>query len=215
MLRQKKIDEIYKRQMRKAVGEYSGVFLKKLEQLQKKWQEMPDDFPETRFIGPIIAHKLHPVNACIIADNLNYFEENYKNFYQDEDKILIKALRLACLSGSQKIAESLLKKLKADYLTEGYEFILSYVLSSGEHEWAKTIATVMAKHRKDMPQDVWLFANSELAFEIKKIFDSYEPNSYEPKRTADSSPNCDKNPTLLGVKGFHGLALSALKPNNI
>ncbi len=153
--------------IKEAIGVNTSLFDKKMGWLQKKWTNAKDG-RVARLICPIVLHKTTPVNISIIADNLEYFEKNYKDQYENS---LDKALARACLCGSQKIAEFLLEKLHANFMTENYEYVFGYASASMNNEWVEKIATTMAAANKDMPKSIFIVGNDIKTIDkIRKIF---------------------------------------------
>jgi len=172
----------YKRELKKDelkdVVENANDFEKKIGWLQEKWAKENSDSEELRLISSIIARKTSPTNLSIIADNLTYFTNNYKQEYKTDDN-LKKALKLACLCGSEKIARFLLDKLKVSCSTYGYGFVLSFACASNNEKWCQSIAADMAKEKAPMPDGVYAYASYELISEMKKIFNLENPAPFK------------------------------------
>lgn len=170
MLHQKNTNSFSHKEMNLAIGQNFTEFSDKLNALQnewKKWIEKGDSI-ELRLISPILFQKTTPINLSIIADNLQYFKENYKKSYENN---LEKALQIASLCGSQAIAEYLLKELKVDFADKKYDFVLSYASASLNDEWTLNLANTMKNVEKDLPSEVYLFCHDiDLLDNIKSIF---------------------------------------------
>lgn len=162
-----------KLELEKAIGLDKTRFLAKIRAMQEKWSSLAkkDEYEETRIIAPYIFNKTKrtPVNTSILSDNLVYFKENYTKEYGDRD--LVKLLEIACLSGSKNVADFLLTRLGKTYTSEDYQFVLSYAAASPNVEWAKEIASIMAKEGLKIPDDISsLTVSLELVKEIREIF---------------------------------------------
>jgi len=157
----------YEKAIKEAIGVDTSLFDKKMGWLQKKWTKAKDS-RVARLICPIVLHNTTPINISIITDNLEYFEKNYQDQYENN---LDKALARACLCGSQKIAEFLLEKLHANFTNENYEYAFGYASASMNDEWVDEIATAMAAANKDMPKSVFVVGNDIKTIDkIRKIF---------------------------------------------
>lgn len=166
--------EFQSSELKNARGRDSADFSKKVQELRAIWLKEKSDSEELRLIGPIIAGETNPINVAIITDNLDYFKNNYEKLYNDTVSYE-KALKLSCLCGSQKISEFLLDKVKADYSTDKYSFILSYVCASKNQTWAESIAADMAKHGKPIPANVYAYSDFSLIDKIEEIFGEKKP----------------------------------------
>ena len=148
-------------------------FSRKLNWLKEKWSNATDSV-YTRSINPIIGNT-NAINSSIIEDDLNYFQVHYKENY---GSCLELAMEAACLCGSRRIAEFLLIELNLDYLSEGYEHILSYVSASMNSSWAGNIANAMARAGKKIPQSVYGLAHRDSVLDtIVGIFESAKLNT--------------------------------------
>jgi hypothetical protein len=154
-----------------AMGEDKDKFKEKMEWLQNKWKNRNYGLL-ANLICPIIFNKVKPIYIAIIADNINYF----KLYYESECK-LKEALSMACLCGSQQIADFLLKTLNQSYLSKENEYTLGYVTTSPNIEWAKNIATQMAKAGKSMPKSVYGKESDDDVIDIiENIFETTTPD---------------------------------------
>ena len=157
-------EKVYK----EAVGNDLAGFEKKILSLQTKWGAKKSDSDELRLIGPLLTRKTNPVNFALMMNNVEYFKANYKTYYKPEQYKGM--LILACLCGSDKIANFLLSELKADYTTKGYEFILGDVCASDNEAWAKSIAEYMFSKNVPMPEGIYLYASWNLIESLENIF---------------------------------------------
>ncbi len=169
--------ELQKDELRNAV-ENPNDFEKKIGWLQEKWVKENSDSEELRLISSIIVRKTNPTNFSIIADNLTYFANSYEKEYKTDNN-LKKALKLACLCGSEKIAVFLLDKLKVNYSTPGYDFVLSFACASNNEKWCQSIAADMVKEKAPMPDGVYAYASYKLINEMKKIFNLENPAPFK------------------------------------
>lgn len=132
-----------KEEKRKAAGDLQ-VFFAKLAWMKSKWANIGNTFgdrEELRMMGAVFASTASSARLSIVADNIDYFANHYS---ADADRNnLIYDLKLACLCGSRSIAEFLLKKLNANYTSDGFEFVLSYAAASMNKDWVLDIANVM------------------------------------------------------------------------
>jgi hypothetical protein len=73
-------------------------------------------------------------------------------------------LAIACLCGSQQVAEYLLKELGKNYLSPNYEYMVDYVAASENATWAVVIARKLVEAGREMPE--MLVTENETVLEI-------------------------------------------------
>ena len=194
---QEEIIKKNKRDYQEATGSVDQAYEQKLDWLLKRWFK-EDDGTAARLIKPILFLSSSPFYQSIIADNLDFFKKDYNEDSAHADQYVA----LACLCGSNKIAEFLLDKLNLTYLSPGCkDTILGYVSASNNVEWAKQIATIMSQNRESMPKTVYGLAyNDSIIREISAIFagrqvesdiqDFSDPETYEePSLSIPPSPS--------------------------
>lgn len=137
----------------------------KKEWLQTRWEKIIVDTPSKRLISTVLI-KPTRVDEALINDDLDYFKDNYTVDYPKKRK----ALEIACLCGSEKIADFLLKKLKEEFTNKKNEYLLAYASASPNQEWAKKIAKKMTESGLTMSDTVYSLANGKLIDEIVNIF---------------------------------------------
>jgi hypothetical protein len=184
---QKAITEENKKSYFVAIEQKDKPYEEKLEWLTNRWVN-EEDSESARIIKPFLFSHAAPFYQSIIADNLDYFKKLYNQEKAKIDTNL--CLVTACLSGSQKIAELLLKDLHLDYLTPSCkDTLLGYVSASNNVEWAKKIAKAMAEAGESMPKSVYGEAASDgVIREISAIFKSFEHHTSLHERPLPSSP---------------------------
>lgn len=151
-------------------------FNAKLKAMRTKWRAVAqkDEYQETRIISPYLFNKskFTPLNISILSDNLNCFSNNYLKEYGDN---LLKPLMIACLSGSRNIADFLLEKLDKTYVSEGFDFVLTYAAASFNTEWVKEIASKMAEANLNIPDHIFSVSSPGMVEIILECFRSASP----------------------------------------
>lgn len=104
---------------------------------------------------------------------------NNKSFQETKDGLGINftTLKLACMCGSEKIGNYILKCLDQTYLSEECKFMLSFVCSSSNDKWALRIAQVLHDNKKKMPFNIYLYSSYKLIGQLEQVFcvDDFEP----------------------------------------
>lgn len=166
---------ISKKELIEAAGNNKSVFHAKKSMLKKKWEEIAKygigDCHEVRIISPILFRKLTPINVAIIADNLQYFKEKYVT----SPEVNKEKLEIACLCGSENIANFLLKPVKKPI--SYYSFMLPYVAASMNEKWIEKIALEMKQKNIPMPDNIYNFSDIKTINMIKNIFNDDKPSN--------------------------------------
>lgn len=160
-----KISPNSKVEFQRAINDTPLFFKEKILWLQEKWGGLSKNFGdshELRNISSCVFDTITPLNAAIIVDNLAYFKEKY---IQDTEKTY-KLFQIACLCGSEGIANFLYEKLETK---PEPSTLLQLVSASQNQEWAKKIA----KEIKTIPDEVYLFCTE------KKVRDAIKNASSE------------------------------------
>lgn len=162
---QKDIMADYKKSCTEAIGLNVEEHTVKLAWLKEKWNNARDSHP-ARLICPMLSEPVSAFHHSIISNNLGYFKLNYNKNEVNSNALLA----IACLCGSEDIANFLLKQLGSNYLSTENEYVLGYVLASQNTKWAKNIASTLALAGKKMPGDLRDFADRSMVEAIGKIF---------------------------------------------
>ncbi len=149
----------------KAIGREDAEYSTKINWLKKRWDATQDSAP-ARLICPLLYAPAAPLFHAVIADNFEYFKQNYN----PESVNLNRILAIACLCGSEHIADFVLKQLKSNYLSPEQEYMLGYVAASMNTKWAENIARTMANAGKNMPASAQDFATDQVVNSLEKIF---------------------------------------------
>lgn len=139
----------------KAMGTDTAAYNDKISQVQVRWKKEKDS-PVKRLMACFLRDIIAPLDVSVAADNLDYFQNHYKDFNLD----LKKELNRACIFGSRQVAEFIMKQLNVDYTTENYGHILAYASASKNEEWIKEIATMMAQANFPKPKFLSFLADS-------------------------------------------------------
>ncbi len=158
--------EPYQKACQEAIGSNITVYTSKVKQIKEKWAHQSDSTP-ARLMGNLLSSNIPPLYHSIVADNVEYFRKNYDITKVNSNELLA----IACLCGSQKVADFLLKKLNLNYLSPGYEYILTYAATSNNIDWVKKIAEVMSQDQKEIPKDLAAFADFSVINTIEEIFE--------------------------------------------
>ena len=89
------------------------------------WSLLAHDSCQVRRLSPVIFHQIIPLNASIVADNLDYF----KLHYIKSDKTDRSMIKIASMCSAEKITGYLLEGYENVY--EHYNYILPHVVGSG------------------------------------------------------------------------------------
>lgn len=149
-----------------AIGTTRESYLAKIKWLQENWKGKSDS-TATRIICPLIYHNLDFFGQALIADNGDYFQKEYIKIKTTVNPNEL--LALACLCGSQRVAEVLLKDLGKDCLSPDYAYMLDYVAASRNTVWAVSIARTLVAAGRKMPK--MLVTEDEVVLEVlTKVF---------------------------------------------
>jgi len=155
---------------------------KNLAWLEQRWAE-PEPGSLAAFRQPpddVLAmwnFMLHPrdaIGSAIIADDLDYFKNNYQESIDKKDYWLI----IAPFCGAKKITDFLLAESNLTYSSFN---ILSYVAASPNETWLMDIAEKMAFDGLSMPKGIFLYANDDVIDQVEDIFKQTQPKFAKPK----------------------------------
>ena len=162
----KEINEIKQKMDPEATSNSPSAYIAKMKWLKGKWPENKDS-TAARLIKPVLYSIAPPLQHAIVADNLDYFSKHYDKTAENSNALLA----IACLCGSQNIADFLLGKMELSYTSAGHEYILSYASSSPNIEWAEAIAVSFKKAAKPIPREIYSYADDDTLDRITRIFE--------------------------------------------
>lgn len=111
--------------------------------------------------------KRRPIFDLVIADKLSEFQLEYI----DNPKDMPQYFMMACLCGSQKIAEYMLTcKLNSSYETYQEPDMLGHIAASPNHKWAKEIAQLFASKKFPMSKSIYRLTHGEITRQIIAIY---------------------------------------------
>jgi len=133
-------------------GKNSKKYEERIGFLKNKWQGNPQDDSEA-------------IYYAVITDNLDYFQNNYKNNKLE----LQKTLEIACLCGSRKIGDFLLNEMNLSYSSPECDDMLAYIAASDNMNWIKDVVCSMIKDKASIPDSAFAWAEPETARTIFKL----------------------------------------------
>ncbi len=156
-------------QVQKLFGPKYKEILEKIAKLQEKWREA-DDSEEKRDMCNLLftdCSMLGKSGLSILADNLTM----YKEHGWEEGKYWKRHLDLAALSGSREIGDFIIENKNAIFTNQDYEYVLGYIASSFNGEWAIDFAKKMKEKGILMPDSIYSFCDDfDLTQNIETVF---------------------------------------------